>query len=219
MHFMRQELGAALILLAALIGNVEEAAAQRTRQQSGSWENSRGKGGTWSREANTQRGRREVQAGAVDASGRTASRQRSVERTGKDSAKVESSTTGWGGRTRSTEGNLNRTAPGEGTLDATRTRPSGETVEAQGDWKRTGNDTTSSGTYTTSGGGSGTWQRDVTRDSGVAVVNSSATNAQGQTVSSVSTRTANDGVISGTKTVTGPKGKSKTRSGSASVKP
>jgi hypothetical protein len=179
-------------VLAAFAFSAASATAfgQKTRQQSGSWRKANGNQGGWNRQATTQPGRRDIQTGATDARGRTASHGRTVEKTGPGTAHVSTQSTGFGGRSIQTQGTATRTTEGS----------------------------VSSGAYTTGGGRTGSYETVVTREDGVRQVDTQYTTSQGQTGRVSRTQTRGGGAGHQLTTVTGPNGRSRTGAGSATVR-
>ena len=211
------------------------------RYRSGSFENSRGRSGTfeqniyrqpgssqrdtavqtgngvWARQSDATWNR---QAGTADRTtvttapnGKTATIDQSAIRNG-NTLTVNGSRTGYDGKTSDWNKTVTANGNGTATVNGQYTRQNGNTIDTRSTVTKTADGHTTAGAYTTSTGKSGTYDNTVVNSDGTRTKTDTVTGANGKTADRVVTTSRDDNTIDHTVTTTGPNGKTETHSGS-----
>jgi hypothetical protein len=206
MNFLRTAV--AIVSLGALAANAREF------NRSGTYQNSRGKSGTFAQTIDRQPGQYSRVTTAGD--GKIATVNQTAARSG-NTATVTGSRTGFDGKT--SDWNNTVTANGNGTasVNGQYTRQNGNTVDTGSTVAKTSDGHTTAGTYSTSTGKSGNYSIDVMNADGTHTKTESATGADGKTVTRAVITDKDGNTIDRTATATGPNGKTETTSGSVTL--
>jgi hypothetical protein len=234
----------ALGLLALNLTSLDSNAGER--QRSGSFQNSRGRNGTFDQNIERQRGQRQPdttlesdrvtttrntnanwnrEEGTANRStvttgpnGKSATVEKNATRDG-NAVIVDGSRTGFNGQTSTWDKSVTKNGDGTATVNTDYTRQDGTTVNASSTITKTDSGQTKTGSYTTSTGQSGTFAKEIVNADATRTKTQTVTGANGQSADRVVETTKDDNTLNRTATTTGPSGEVHTHSASATVNP
>jgi len=198
----------AAVALGALAAHAKEF------DRSGSFQNNRGKSGTFEQTIDRQPG--QYSRVTTMSGGKTATVDQTASRNG-NTLTVDGSRTGFDGKT--SDWNKTITANGNGTasVNGQYTRQNGHTIDTSSTVTKTADGRTTAGAYSTSTGKSGNYSIDVVNADGTHTKTENVTGADGKTATRVVTTDKNGNTIDRMVATTGPNGKTKTNSGSVTL--
>ncbi len=175
------------------------------------WQNQRGEGShvagrNWDKEAGTG----SYSSSTTLANGKTFSREGTVTRAENGYVK-QGTITGPQGKTTIVDKNVVKNEDGSRTINSAYTGPEGKVLTTQSTVQKTDDGRLVTGTYSTSGGKSGTYTSEVSREGGVITKEQSVTNVEGKTWDRAVTTTHEPGHVEREVTTTNPSGKTRHR--------
>jgi hypothetical protein len=199
-----------LTLAVAIVSLGTLAANAREINRAGSYQNSRGKSGTFEQKIDRQPGQ---YSRVTTADGKTAMVDQTVTRNG-NTATVDGSRTDFDGKTSSWNNTITANDNGTASVNGQYTRQNGNTIDTGATVTKISDGHTTAGNYSTSTGKTGFFDTIVVNSDGTRTKTEIIVGANGQTVGRIIETTKDGNTLDRTATTTGPNGKTETTSGS-----
>jgi hypothetical protein len=186
--------------------------------RSTTWQNDQGQGSRLSQKQwNQEAGTGSYSSTTTRTDGGTASRQGTVTKTGQGSYTLDGTRTGPNGRVTDVDKSINKNPDGTTSVHSAFTGPQGNTKTVDSATRKTEDGRNVTGTYSTNGGKSGSFESNVTRSESGVVKDQSLTNQKGRTWKRGINRTRDDATVSRDVTVTNPQDRTRSYSQSVTV--
>ena len=199
-----------ILLVIALHGAAQTSSAGQ-RQRSGSFQNSRGRSGTFTQTIDRQPG--QYSRVTTTPGGKSATVDKTASRDGNTTA-IDGNRTGFDGKTSDWNKIITGNGNGTASVNGQYTRQNGNIVDTSSTVTKTADGHTTAGTYTTSTGKSGNYSIDVVNADGTHTKTETAIGTDGKTATRVVTTDKNGNTIDRTVATTGPNGQTCSHSGS-----